>query len=157
MTNKCLIFLLALLGAVTTTDAQLKNQNKMIKRNKAVITELIEEGLNKKNSEIALKLAAKDFVDKDAFPNQPNGAEGLKFHFDMLNKAILDLKVEFRLIAEGNTVVEEWSGTGNLVIDFQTGQPLETPTPITQNGITVFELNADGLVMERKTFQRGEQ
>ena len=148
---------ITVLCAVTTSHAQMKNQNKMIKRNKEVITELIQQGLNKKNSAIALKLAAKDFVDKDAFPDQPSGAEGLKFHFDRLNTAIPDLKVEFRLVAEGSTVVEEWTGTGNLVVDFQTGQPLETPMPITQNGITVFELNAEGLVVERKTFQRGEQ
>ncbi|MCG8386636.1 MAG: ester cyclase [Cytophagales bacterium] len=157
MISKNLIVVMAMLCGVLTTHAQMKNQNKMIKRNKEAITELIEQGLNEKNSEIALKLAAKNFVDQDAFPNQPSGAEGLKFHFDRLNKAIPDLKVEFRLIAEGSTVVEEWTGTGNLVIDFQTGQPLENPMPITQNGITVFELNDAGLVVERKTFQRGEQ
>ena len=126
-------------------------------RNREVVTRLINEGLNNKNSDIALELAAPNFVDGDAFPDQPAGSEGLRFHFDVINNAIPDLHVTFSLVVEGNTVVEEWTGTGNLVIDFATSDRLPSPIPITQNGITVFELNDEGLITERRTFQRGEQ
>ena len=153
---KTLICLIAVVS-ITACEDDDPSETSNITRNREIVTRLINEGLNNKNSAIALELAAPDFVDMDAFPDQPEGPEGLQFHFDVINQAIPDLVVEFTLVAEGNTVVEEWTGTGNLVIDFETGQPLPSPTPIIQNGITVFELNVDGLITERRTFQRGEE
>ena len=150
----CLFILLVCMSCEDDDDSSTLTN---LQRNREVVTRLINEGLNNRNPDIALELAAPDFVDLDAFPNQPEGPEGLRFHFDVINRAIPDLRVEFTLVAEGNTVVEEWTGTGNQVLDFATGQPLPSPTPTVQNGITVFELNAEGLITERRTFQRGEE
>lgn len=157
MNQKHLLAIFSCIFLLILSCADQPTQNNNLQRNKLIISELITEGLNNKNSDIALKLASENFVDKDAFPNQPEGPEGLKFHFETLTRAIPDLEVDFRLIAEGNTVVEIWTGSGNAVVDFETFLPLETPFPITQSGITVFELNENGKVTERYTFQRGEQ
>ena len=151
-----ILSLFLICGFMSCEDDDSSSNEGILQRNREIVTRLINEGLNNRNPDIALELAAPNFVDLDAFPNQPEGPEGLRFHFDVINQAIPDLMVEFTLVAEGNTVVEEWTGTGNLVRDFETGEELPSPVPIVQNGITVFEFNTDGLITERRTFQRGE-
>lgn len=151
-----ILFILLGLGMMSCEDDDDSSTQDILQRNRDVVTRLINEGLNNNNSAIALELTAPGFVDLDAFPNQPDGPEGLQYHFDVINRSIPDLMVEFTLVAEGNTVVEEWTGRGNLQADFETGEPLPSPVPIVMNGITVFELNAEGLITERRTFQRGE-
>jgi steroid delta-isomerase-like uncharacterized protein len=121
-----------------------------LEQNKAIITRLIGEALNKGNFNIVDELIATDALDNDAFPNQPPGREGFRYHFRTLKTAMPDLKVTFKLFADGNTVIEEWMGRGT-----QTGPLLKIPPSgrkVEFPGLTIFEL-ADGKVTSRRTYQ----
>jgi steroid delta-isomerase-like uncharacterized protein len=153
------IFVLAIICVAVTivtiaSDRPMKNvaqaQSTILTQNKAVITRLIEEALNKGNFNIVDELIAEDAVDNDAFPNQPPGREGFCYHFRTLKTAMPDLNVTFKLFADGNTVLEEWIGRGT-----QTGPFLEIPPSgrkVEFPGLTIFEL-AKGQVTLRRTYQ----
>lgn len=118
--------------------------------NKEVVRRMIEEALNRGNADIVDELVAVNAVDNDAFPDQPAGREGFRYHFQVLKTAMPDLNVTFELFADGNTVFEEWIGrgtqTGPLPFLEPTGRKVEFP------GMSIFEVE-DGQVTSRRSYQ----
>jgi len=118
--------------------------------NKDVVRRVIEEALNRGNIGIVDELVSENAVDNDAFPDQPPGREGFRYHFQVLKTAMPDLNVTFKLFADGNTVFEEWTGrgtqTGPLPFLQPTGRKVEFP------GMSIFEVE-NGQIISRRSYQ----
>jgi steroid delta-isomerase-like uncharacterized protein len=82
--------------------------------NKALTRRVIEEMFNKGNLDVADELLAPDFVDHDpAMPEDVRGPEGFKEHVGAFRSAFSDLHVRIEdQVAEGDKVVQRWTGTG---------------------------------------------
>jgi steroid delta-isomerase-like uncharacterized protein len=134
----------------STIIASRSPKNPIETTNKEVVRQTIEEALNQGNVDIVDELVAEDAVDNDAFPDQPPGREGFRYHFQVLKTAMPDLNVTFELFADGNTVFEEWVGrgtqTGPLPFVEATGRQVEFP------GISIFELE-NGKIVSRRSYQ----
>jgi steroid delta-isomerase-like uncharacterized protein len=84
-------------------------------QNKALVRQLVEEGINQGNISVIDELLIPDFVEHEELPpGIPPGREGPKVLFTMLRSAFPDLKATIEhLIAEGDEVVLHmtWTGT----------------------------------------------
>ena len=118
--------------------------------NMEVVRRMIEAALNQGNADIVDELVAENAVDDDAFPDQPPGREGFRYHFQVLKTAMPDLNVTFTLFADGGTVFEEWIGQGTQTGPFPflepTGRAIEFP------GMSIFEVEG-GQVTSRRSYQ----
>jgi steroid delta-isomerase-like uncharacterized protein len=84
-------------------------------QNKALVRQLVEEGINQGNIRVIDELLIPDFVEHEELPpGIPPGREAPKVLFTMLRSAFPDLKATIEhLIAEGDEVVLHmtWTGT----------------------------------------------
>ena len=82
--------------------------------NKALTRRVMEEMFNKGNLDAADELLAPDFVDHDpAMPEDVRGPEGFKEYVGAFRSAFSDLHIRIEdQIAEGDKVVQRWTGTG---------------------------------------------
>ena len=81
--------------------------------NKALLTRLYEEGLNRGNLDVIDQLFAPDFVDHST-PDQPPGPASVRDYFREIRGGFPDIRVNFEdVIAEGDRVVVRtiWIGT----------------------------------------------
>ena len=84
-----------------------------LEQNKAVLTRFVEF-INTGNTAIADEVIAPDFLERDPFPGQQPGREGLKAVILMFRAAFPDLEwVVDEMVAEGETVASRftWRGT----------------------------------------------
>lgn len=84
-------------------------------QNKALVRQLVEEGINQGNIRLVDELLAPDFIEHEELPpGIPPGREAPKVLFTMLRSAFPDFKATIEhLIAEGDTIVLHmtWTGT----------------------------------------------
>ncbi len=82
--------------------------------NKALTRRVMEEMFNKGNLDVADELLAPDFVDHDpSMPEDVRGPEGFKEYVRAFRSASSDLHIRIEdQIAEGDKVVQRWTGTG---------------------------------------------
>jgi|SRR5581483_1876987 len=91
---------------------EIVNDSKQIE-NKALLTRLYEEALNRGNLDIIDQLFAPDFVDRST-PDQPPGPASVRNYFREIRGGFPDIRVVCDdAIAEGDRVVVRtiWSGT----------------------------------------------
>jgi steroid delta-isomerase-like uncharacterized protein len=84
-----------------------------LEQNKAVLTRFVEF-INTGKTVIADEVVAPDFLERDPFPGQQPGREGLKAIIFMIRAAFPDLEwVVDEMVAEGEMVASRftWSGT----------------------------------------------
>jgi steroid delta-isomerase-like uncharacterized protein len=84
-----------------------------LEQNKAVLTRFVEF-INTGKTAIADEVVAPDFLERDPFPGQQPGREGLKAIIFMIRAAFPDLEwVVDEMVAEGEMVASRftWSGT----------------------------------------------
>ena len=89
------------------------DEDKKLERNKALLTLLYEEGLNRGNLDIIDQLFSSAFVDHST-PDQPPGPKGVKEYFRAIRSGFPDIQVILEdLIAEEDRVVARttWRGT----------------------------------------------
>ena len=82
--------------------------------NKARARRFVEEIINKGNMAVAPELVAEDFVERDPFPGQEQGRQGLIDVIAMMRTAFPDLEWTIEeLVAEGDTLASYnvWRGT----------------------------------------------
>lgn len=88
--------------------------------NKALARRFLEEVMNKGNVSVLDQLGAPNFVDHDAPPGVPPGAEGIKGFVTAFRAAFPDLHYHVDdEIAEGDKVVQRVTGHGTMKGDFQ--------------------------------------
>ena len=82
--------------------------------NKALTRRVMEEMFNEGNLDAADELLAPAFVDHDpAMPEDVRGPEGFKEYVGAFRSAFSDLHIRIEdQIAEGDKVVQRWTGTG---------------------------------------------
>lgn len=82
-------------------------------QNKRLITQFIEEVLNRKNFAVLDEIVAEDFVEHIPFPGQGPGREGLRYAVSLFVKAFPDLHWQIEeQVAEGEKVVTRFTMTG---------------------------------------------
>lgn len=116
-----------------------------LEQDKAVITRFVEF-LNTGNTAIADEVVASNYLERDPFPGQKPGREGLKEVILMTRAAFPDLEwVMEEMVAEGDTVASRftWRGTHRGVF---LGVP-PTGKHITVTGM-VFDRVVDGKMVE---------
>ena len=85
----------------------------MSEQNKAIERRLTEEAWNKGNLAVVDELVAPNFVDHNAPPGLPAGAEGQKAFIKMYREAFPDAHVTIHdLLADGDKVISRWTGSG---------------------------------------------
>ena len=85
----------------------------MSEQNKAIERRLTEEVWNKGNLAVVDELVAPNFVDHNAPPGLPPGAEGQKAFIKMYREAFPDAHVTIHeLLADGDKVISRWTGSG---------------------------------------------
>ncbi len=84
-------------------------------QNKAVVRQLVEEVINRRNMSVVDEIVSPDFVENEELPpGIPPGREAPIFLFNMLHSAFPDFRATIeRMIAEGDMVVVHmtWTGT----------------------------------------------
>jgi steroid delta-isomerase-like uncharacterized protein len=116
-----------------------------LEQNKMVLTRFVEF-LNTGETAIADEVVAPDFLERDPFPGQQPGREGLKAVILMIRAAFPDLEwVVDEMVAEGETVASRftWRGTHRGAFF---GVPA-TGKQITVTGM-VFDRMVEGQLME---------
>ena len=84
----------------------------MSEQNKAIERRLTEEVWNKGNLAVVDELVAPNFVDHNAPPGLPPGAEGQKAFIKMYREAFPDAHVTIHdLLADGDKVISRWTGS----------------------------------------------
>jgi steroid delta-isomerase-like uncharacterized protein len=99
-----------------------------LEQNKATLTRLVEF-INTGNTAIADEIVAPDYLERDPFPGQQPGREGLKEVILMIRAAFPDLEWRVdEMVAEGDTVASRftWRGThrGPFLGVPPTGRPI---------------------------------
>ncbi len=108
--------------------------------NKAIARLLIEEVFNRGNLAVADKIIAPDFVHHD--PNTKefrSGPDGFKQFLQRYRNAFPDLKISIlQQIAEGDLVVDRWSGSGTHSGELMGIPP--TGKQVTLSGISIHRI-----------------
>jgi len=116
-----------------------------LEQNKVVLTRFVEF-LNTGETAIADEVVAPDFLERDPFPGQQPGREGLKAVILMIRAAFPDLEwVVDEMVAEGETVASRFTWRGTHRSDFF-GVPA-TGKQITVTGM-VFDRVVESQLME---------
>ena len=113
--------LAGLLFTIAPSHAQ--NTKMMEEQNKALVQRFFTEVLNGQNTAIIDQLYIPDMIDHTAFPDQPDGVEGIKTAISYFFETFDQLKVEVEeLIAENDKVAtfEKWTA-----IDKSSGRKVE--------------------------------
>jgi steroid delta-isomerase-like uncharacterized protein len=112
----------------------------MTENNKAIARLLIEEVFNRGNMAVADKIIAPDFVHHD--PNTKefrSGPDGFKHFLQRYREAFPDLHITVeQQIAEGDLVVDRWTGTGT-----HRGELMgiaATGKPVTLSGMSIHRI-----------------
>lgn len=84
-------------------------------RNKRTVRRLYEEVLNEGRLELLDEITRPDHVEHNPFPQQAQGAEGLKQRASMVRAAFNPRFTIEHLIAEGDKVAVMWSNDGKHV------------------------------------------
>ena len=99
-------------------------------RNKETVRRLYEEVGNQGRLELIDEIALPDHVEHNPFPQQSQGAEGLKQRISMIRAAFNPRFTIEHLIAEGDKVAVMWSNRGTHVADWfgfaATGKEINT-------------------------------
>ena len=114
-----------------------------MEQNKAIVRRFVDEFFHQKNVAIADELCDPAFAGHGAFPFE--GIEGLKGFGVNWAAGFPDWHGEFELLAEGDQVVQRWTGQGTHRGEFM--GIAATDTPITMTGISIFRL-ASGRIVE---------
>jgi len=84
-------------------------------QNKALVRQMVEEGMNRGNLSLVDEYLAPDFIEHEQLPPEiPSGREGVKHFFAIMRSAFPDFKATIDdMVAEGDKVVfrQTWSGT----------------------------------------------
>lgn len=95
-----------------------------VEQNKAIVSRLVEEAINKGNLNIFDEVATPDAVDHTLPPGLPPGAAGNKMFFGMLRTAFPDIHYTIEdAIAENDYVVQRVTGQGTMKGEFMGMQP----------------------------------
>ena len=98
--------------------------------NKETVRRLYEEVGNQGRLELIDEIAVPDHVEHNPFPQQSQGAEGLKQRISMIRAAFNPRFTIEHLIAEGDKVAVMWSNRGTHVSDWfgfpATGKEINT-------------------------------
>lgn len=106
-------------------------------QNKALVRQLVEEGINQGNISMIDELLTPDFIEHEELPpGIPPGREAPKVLFTMLRSAFPDFKATIEhLIAEGDKVVLHMTWTGT-----QKGEFMGIPPTGKRISITVIDI-----------------
>ncbi|GHO99012.1 hypothetical protein KSF_090600 [Reticulibacter mediterranei] len=116
-----------------------------LEQNKAVLTRFVEF-INTGNSAIADEVVAPDFLERDPFPGQQPGREGLKAVILTIRAAFPDLEwVVDEMVAEGEIVASRFTWRGTHRVSFL-GVPA-TGKQVTVTGM-VFDRVVEGQLVE---------
>jgi predicted ester cyclase len=113
--------------------------------NKQTVRTLYEEVLNEGRLELLDRIAWPDHVEHNPFPQQSQGAEGLKQRASMVRAAFNPRFTIEHLIAEGDKVAVMWANEGTHVGDWFGFTP--TGKSVSTHGVDVFLLR-DGRLAE---------
>ncbi len=117
-----------------------------VEENRAAIERFVEE-TDKHNLDVLDELIAPDAADHNPFPGQPEGAEGVKFVFNLLYGAFPDMKQEIKdVLAEGDRVVIRTSFSGTHQGEFMGMAP--TGKSFTVDSIDIVRFGDDGKMVE---------
>src|SRR4029077_2176126 len=98
--------------------------------NKETVRRLYEEAVNQGRLELIDEIAWPDHIEHNPFPQQSQGAEGLKQRISMVRAAFNPRFTIEHLIAEGDKVAVMWSNQGTHVADWfgfaATGKEINT-------------------------------
>jgi len=95
-----------------------------VEQNKAIMSRLVEEAINKGNLNMFDEVAVPDAVDHTLPPGMPSGAAGNKMFFGMLRTAFPDIHYTIEdAIAEGDYVVQRVTGQGTMKGEFMGMKP----------------------------------
>ena len=118
-----------------------------LEEKKAIVRQLIEEGINQNDLSVGDALVAADFIEHEELPpNVPTGVDGVKALFTMLHNAFPDFNATINdLIAEGEKVVVYMTWTGT-----QQGEWMGLPPSGNQISFDVIDIFrvADGKIQE---------
>ena len=113
--------------------------------NKQTVRTLYEEVLNEGRLELLDRLAWPDHIEHNPFPQQSQGAEGLKQRASMVRAAFNPRFTIEHLIAEGDKVAVMWANEGTHVGDWFGFTP--TGKTVSTHGVDVYLLR-DGRLAE---------
>ena len=114
--------------------------------NKALVRRYTQEVFNAHNPDRTQEFVAGNVVSHNLPPGMPSGVEGIKQMTHMFVSAFPDLHLTIEdVIAEGDKVVERWTGTGTQQGAFAGIPP--TGKRVTTTGIDIFRI-ANGKVVE---------
>ena len=113
--------------------------------NKQTVRTLYEEVMNEGRLELLDQIALPDHVEHNPFPQQGQGAEGLKQRASMVRAAFNPRFAIEHVIAEGDKVAIMWSNEGTHVGDWFGFTP--TGKSVVAHGVDVFLLR-DGRLAE---------
>jgi predicted ester cyclase len=113
--------------------------------NKQTVRTLYEEVLNEGRLELLDRIAWPDHVEHNPFPQQSQGAEGLKQRASMIRAAFNPRFTIEHLVGEGDKVAIMWSNEGTHVGDWFGFTP--TGKSVATHGVDVFLLR-DGRLAE---------
>ncbi len=114
-------------------------------RNKRTVRRLYEEVINEGRLELLDEITWPDHVEHNPFPQQTQGAEGLKQRASMVRTAFNPRFTIEHLIAEGDKVAVMWSNDGTHVGEWFGFPP--TGKSVTAHGVDVHLLR-DGRLAE---------
>src|SRR2546425_7345545 len=114
-------------------------------RNKETVRRFYEEVANQGRLELIDEMAVPDHVEHNPFPQQSQGAEGLKQRVTMVRAAFNPRFTIEHLIAEGDQVAVMWSNRGTHVGDWFGFAP--TGKEINTHGVDIHLLR-DGRLAE---------
>jgi predicted ester cyclase len=114
-------------------------------RNKETVRRLYEEVANQGRLELLDEIACADHVEHNPFPQQGQGAEGLKQRVSMVRAAFNPRFTIEHLIAEGDKVAVMWSNQGTHVGEWFGFAP--TGKSLTTQGVGIHLLR-DGRLAE---------
>src|ERR1700730_13273710 len=104
-------------------------------RNKETVRRLYEEVANQGRLELIDEIAVPDHVEHNPFPQQSQGAEGLKQRISMIRAAFNPRFTIEHLIAEGDKVAVMWSNDGTHVGEWFGFTP--TGKSVTTHGVDI--------------------
>lgn len=114
-------------------------------RNKRTVRRLYEEVLNEGRLELLDEITRPDHVEHNPFPQQAQGAEGLKQRASMVRAAFNPRFTIEHLIAEGDKVAVMWSNDGTHVGEWFGSPP--TGKSVAAHGVDIHLLR-DGRLAE---------
>ncbi len=118
-----------------------------LSRNKALVLRFVETLVNQRNAAAIDEFLAPDFVDHNAPPEQPRGAEGVRRVFEHVTTVLADLRSEvIDILAEADKVVLHHKAQARHVGNFMGFPP--TGKVLTWHTISIYRIKA-GRIAER--------